>query len=291
MSCSLSYGVTTTDGGRWLSIGELNQTTLPYLASFFVDFTPAANMASGTYTGAVALSGSAGTATIPVTMQVTTQPIAVPSVTQIGVSLAQGGPALTYPFLPYISLSNSGTGTLVVQNVTASGTGVSAYEYNGLAFVTLDPGSLGVGTYTGAVTFQCNAVNRPLQVPVSLQIVPSGPPLIQSTSDNVSPSGIPVARGDVMVVKGQQFSVDAPAIASSLPLPNTLGGASVLVNGVAAPLYYSSSGQIAFQMPIATPPGTALVQVNQNGQKSNTISVTVAEAYRKSWWSPTHLTT
>jgi uncharacterized protein (TIGR03437 family) len=279
-ACFVSYGVTTTDGGRWLSVGEIPESTLPYDANYFVDFTPAANMAPGTYAGAVALSGSAGTETIPVTMQVTTQPIAVPSVTQVSVSLAQGGPALTYPFQPYISLSNSGIGTLVVQNVTASGMGVSAYNYNGLAIVTLDPGSLGVGTYTGAVTFQCNAVNCPLQIPVSLQIVSQGPPLLyyQGASDNVSPSGISVAQGDVMVVKGAQLSVDPPAIASGLPLPNALGGASVLVNGVATPLYYSSSGQIAFQMPIATPPGTALVQVNQNGQKSNTISVTVAKS-------------
>jgi uncharacterized protein (TIGR03437 family) len=59
-------------------------------------------------------------------------------------------------------------------------------------------------------------------------------------------------------------------------LPTTLGGASVLVNGVATPLYYSSFGQIAFQARAGTYLGLATVQVVRDGQPGNTISVNVA---------------
>jgi uncharacterized protein (TIGR03437 family) len=58
-------------------------------------------------------------------------------------------------------------------------------------------------------------------------------------------------------------------------LPTNLGGATVLVNDVKAPLYYTSFGQIAFQMPYSTVTGTALVQVERDRQISNTVTVTM----------------
>ena len=51
----------------------------------------------------------------------------------------------------------------------------------------------------------------------------------------------------------------------------------MLVNGVAAPLYYSSFGQIAFQARSNTSLGTALVQVVRDGQSGNTVSVNMAQ--------------
>ena len=51
------------------------------------------------------------------------------------------------------------------------------------------------------------------------------------------------------------------------------------VNGVAAPLYYVSPGQINFQVPWATPTtGTVNVAVLVNGGSSNTVAVPVGTA-------------
>jgi uncharacterized protein (TIGR03437 family) len=80
-----------------------------------------------------------------------------------------------------------------------------------------------------------------------------------------------------MIVKGQQLSSQPPQFASELPLPTTLGGASVLVNGVATPLFYSSSGQIAFQARADTYLGLALVQVIRDTQPGNTVSVNMGQ--------------
>jgi adhesin/invasin len=53
----------------------------------------------------------------------------------------------------------------------------------------------------------------------------------------------------------------------------------VKVNGVAAPLYYVSPGQINFQVPWATPTsGTVNVSVVVNGGSSNTAAVAVGTA-------------
>jgi uncharacterized protein (TIGR03437 family) len=266
---------TTSDGGKWLVATLSAMGTLYYESP--IELVPANGMAPGTYTGSVSV-GAPTNENIPVTMHLTTLPIAVPSVKQISLRLAQNGPAITYPFLPSISLSNSGMGTLQVTGVSGSGTGVSAYNYNGLAIVTVDPGTLAPGIYNdGVVTIQCNGANCPVQVPVTLEVDPPGPPIVnyQGAVDNAtfSPTGSP---GDVMVVKGSQLSMQAPQTAPGTPLPTTLGGASVLVNGVSTPLYYSSSGQIAFQARADTNLGTALVQVIRDGQAGNTVSMNMA---------------
>jgi uncharacterized protein (TIGR03437 family) len=52
-----------------------------------------------------------------------------------------------------------------------------------------------------------------------------------------------------------------------VPLPISASGVAVLVNGVAAPLYYVSSGQLNVQIPYETTPNTtAVLSVNNNGQ-------------------------
>jgi len=64
---------------------------------------------------------------------------------------------------------------------------------------------------------------------------------------------------------------------ASLPLPTTLRGVSITVNGRAAPLLFVSSGQVNFQVPWETATGTAKVVVN-NGLTSNTVNATVTTA-------------
>jgi uncharacterized protein (TIGR03437 family) len=115
-----------------------------------------------------------------------------------------------------------------------------------------------------------------VRVPVSLEIVPRAPPAIayQGVVDNAAfREGNPVAPGDVCILRGEQLSLSDPATAAGFPLLTSLGGATVLVNDVRAPLYYTSFGQIAFQMPYSTVTGTALVQVERDGQIGNTVTV------------------
>ena len=275
----------TQDGVAWLSVVELSQligtTGYQYRICYGIKIrlAPPAGMTPATYSGSVAVNESNAIRTIPVTMRVTTQPIAVPSTSRIHLRLAEGGPAAAYPFLPPITLTNSGLGTLEVLGVAAAGEGGSAYQYGALAVVTVGPGSRGPGIYDdGVVTIQCNGANCPVQVPVSLEVVPRAPPVIayRSVVDNATfdPS-YPVAPGDVCIVRGEQLSLNDPVAGGQSRLPTNLGGATVLVNDVKAPLYYTSFGQIAFQMPYSTVAGTALVQVERDGRISNTVTATV----------------
>jgi uncharacterized protein (TIGR03437 family) len=73
----------------------------------------------------------------------------------------------------------------------------------------------------------------------------------------------------------QGSTTDGAASAPSEPLPVTLSGTQVLVNGAPAPLLYVSPGQINCQVPYATPVGTPVqVVIVANGVSSQPIMVT-----------------
>ena len=280
----LSGLATTQDGNRWLSLvvdgGGSFRFTFPYK----IHMVPPAGMTSGTYTGTLAVSGSALAAdnqTIPVTMRVTTQPIAQPYPEQVTARLAQGAA----PLAMQISLNNVGQGNLPIGAVTATTTGGGAWltakaNSSGWADIRLDPGALAPGFYTGSVSIASNAVNGTVTAPVNFQVVAKGAPYAnyKGVVDNaVFGSGDAVARGDIVDVFGEQFLFGNIAFSPGVPLATQITGSSVLVNGRAAPMYFSSYGQIAFQVPLETAVGTAQVQVQRDGTSGNTVSLQVVD--------------
>jgi len=69
-------------------------------------------------------------------------------------------------------------------------------------------------------------------------------------------------------IYGSNFSAGI-AQASGKPLATSLGGTSVLIGGIAAPLFYVSPGQIDAQLPFELAPGNLYqVQVNNSGALS-----------------------
>ncbi len=87
---------------------------------------------------------------------------------------------------------------------------------------------------------------------------------------------LPPAAGSIVSLFGTNLAASTVA-ASALPLPITLGGVSVTVNGVAAPLFFVSAGQINFQIPWEVGSATtASVIVTTNGNASSAASLTLA---------------
>ena len=86
------------------------------------------------------------------------------------------------------------------------------------------------------------------------------------------------APGMILTVFGSQL---APSIqtAGATPLPPQLAGVTVSINGISAPLWYVSPGQINIQIPYETPVNTSVVlTVNNNGQSASTSFVAAAAA-------------
>jgi len=80
------------------------------------------------------------------------------------------------------------------------------------------------------------------------------------------------APGAIVAIFGANLAATTAATAAA-PLPTTLGGVTVLVNGRAAPLLYVSPNQVNAQLPYETPQGTATVSI---GDASAAISVASA---------------
>jgi uncharacterized protein (TIGR03437 family) len=136
---------------------------------------------------------------------------------------------------------------------------------------------LGSGTITAAYTGVSNNSTASVTVSVtSSGSTSSGTPAISAGVDAASYQSA-VAPGGIMAVFGAQMA-PSPQSAGTVPLPISMAGVAVLVNGVAAPLYYVSSGLVNIQIPYETVPNsTAVLSVNNNG-KVSTQSFAVAAA-------------
>lgn len=102
------------------------------------------------------------------------------------------------------------------------------------------------------------------------------PAISQSGVVNAASFAAPLAPGSLATIFGQHF-VEA-TVAAPLPLPTTLGGASVSVNGQQVPLLYATPYQINFQVPWSTATGNATITVTGNGQTSSNVTVPVVTA-------------
>jgi uncharacterized protein (TIGR03437 family) len=70
----------------------------------------------------------------------------------------------------------------------------------------------------------------------------------------------------IMSVFGSQLAPSTQA-ASSVPLAFSMNGVAATINGVAAPLFYVSAGQLNLQIPFETAAGSnAVLSVNNNGK-------------------------
>lgn len=277
--------VTTQDGGKWLFIALEGTGSFRFTYPFRIRAIDLPGMAEGAYNGSIMMTGSTfapDNKTIAVTMQVTSQPIARVSPENIRLRLAPNAPKQTIN----AGVTNIGQGGLVVTGATGttssggnSWLAVGPVGAGPVVPVTIDQTGLAPGIYQGTISIASNAVNGPVTVPVELQVIAASAPVaaFQGVVDNATFSaGDAVAAGDIVAVFGDQFSSGAPATGTQLPLVTTLGGVRVLVNNQPAPLYYTSFGQVNFQIPYETPPGSAEVRVERDGQLGNAVSVDVA---------------
>jgi uncharacterized protein (TIGR03437 family) len=101
---------------------------------------------------------------------------------------------------------------------------------------------------------------------------PSSVPL--AVSNAASGNASAVAPGSLVSVYGSNLSTST-ATANAFPLPSTLGGASVAINGLAAPILYASPTQLNIQIPFQAPAGSATVTVSVNSAAIATSSIPI----------------
>ncbi len=103
----------------------------------------------------------------------------------------------------------------------------------------------------------------------------TGLPLAVSNAANGNGSAL--APGSIASIYGMGLAMST-ASANSFPLPPTLGGASVTVNGVTGPILYASAAQINFQIPFEAATGSATISVSVGGAVLGTTPVLIQAA-------------
>jgi uncharacterized protein (TIGR03437 family) len=222
--------------------------------------------------------------------------IDAPQTISVAVQVGAGVPAKFDFTVPMGGAASVDFNTTVSAKVTAAAsdpkaTWLAASQDGGSPFspnipykVAVNSGSLATGDSTGSVTVS-GSTNGPdnKTIPVTLHVVAqpiTGPLAIVGAALNNATyaSGESLAQGDIVALFGNQFTTGSPAGVTSLPIATTLGGIQLALNGTPVPLYYTSAGQINFQVPYNAAIGAGTLQVTNSGTAGNTISVTIAKA-------------
>jgi len=195
----------------------------------------------------------------------------------------------------------SGTANAFVAGLNASGSGLLFSSYlGGNAAASLTAGLKNYGDSGTAVALNCSAglvvagtttsTNLPATGGTSTASYPGGAPdafVAQIAAGggvpDILPGGIanngmagPVAPGAVVSIYGTGLAPFTQS-SSAFPLPTSLAGVSVSVNGVNAPMYFASSGQINIQLPFEIGAGPAAMTVSGTCGSSGQVSFQVAQ--------------
>ena len=128
---------------------------------------------------------------------------------------------------------------------------------NGLTAM-IPGGELGnVGAFVVRVRLANNTLTNARTLALTSVVAP-----MTATSVEAASYSATVAPGQIIAMFGNDFVAGSGiAVANTLPLPRSLQAVSVYINGVAAPLYFTSDTQINYQLPYSTSAGTASVVV------------------------------
>ena len=167
---------------------------------------------------------------------------------------------------------------LGTRSVDYSGVNYYSVSANNTGWLATRPGSaptnlaLGPGG-AGAVSAQVDAVDA-IAARHGVAILAKAP-VIQGAGVFLSPAGVvnaasfapfpsPVSPGQILALYGGGLSPQT-ASAPRLPLGTTLSGVRVTVNGIPAPLFMVSPGQVNIQAPFGLTGNSATIRIDNNG--------------------------
>jgi uncharacterized protein (TIGR03437 family) len=131
--------------------------------------------------------------------------------------------------------------------------------------ISASPAGLSHGAWPVTLVIQSpTALPQAITVPLTFAVGASSAVTIGGVAHGASFAGN-FAPGMVLSVFGSGLA-PSTQVASGLPLPLSLAGVSATVNGVSAPFYFVSPGQLNVQVPYETTLGPAVLAVNNNGQ-------------------------
>lgn len=280
---------TTQLGGSWLAVTL--DTSAAGVDRLMVTADPS-GLASGTYPGVLNLTGAlpGGALQIPVTLTLTTAPAAGLTVAPVALILAAapgqdaaqelkvdtgGSPAV---FGLSGQIPAPATLALEVTSVAVAATPTSVPVAPATYRITASAPA--PGAYFGDIEVQWDGGT--LTVPVELYVT-TGPalrPMLGSVLNAASLLPATLAPGEIITVFGTGLG-GAPAGLGTTEtlLPFSLSGSQLLIGGKAAPLLFSSAGQINAIVPFDVGKiGTTTLQVVSSGVESEAWDIPLSPA-------------
>jgi uncharacterized protein (TIGR03437 family) len=266
----------TASGGSWLSVSPATGTTSASApAQTSISVNPA-GLAAGVYRGSVSYSlAAAAVPTVNVTLVVESGEQSPSQRTQFGTEASAAcTPTQIIPtqtgLVSDFAAPASWPTPLEIQlndncgNAVSNGQ-VTATFSNGDPPLALSPENTTSGLYsatwtpraTGAQVVVTATAMAPGFATATTQIAGAVAPNVAPTL-NVNGTldafaiaaepGVPIAPGSIVAIYGSGLAGRTVA-ATALPLQTNLGGTSVIIGGIAAPLYFVSVGQVNAQVP------------------------------------------
>jgi len=287
--------VMTNDGGSWLAASPASGTTTSASpAQVTISVTPA-GLRPGFYSGMVNLAFSAA-AVRSVNVTLIVQPAVAATVTSNGLHrsdvTAGCTPTLMMPaqtgLVSNFAAPTSWPTPLAIRLLTDCGSAVAngqvvATFSNGDPPVTMSLADGDSGFYAGTwtprhstaqvtVTARASAPGFPTATTqISGAVTPNAAPFVahNGTANFFNPvGGAPLAPGTLIRITGQYLAAKTTAT-SALPVPLTLGGTSVIIGGIPAPVMLTSPTEVDAQVPFELPPDQPYqIVVNANGALS-----------------------
>jgi len=246
-----SAAATTKIGGAWLAAGPLSGATDGNLTAA----VNPANMAPGLYEGTITITAQGAVnspISIPVTLNVTRNPVLQPSPATVSFAAQTGGAAPADQTVAIISNAASRLGFTVSTSTATGGSWLHAGAPGGTTAgpITLGvtPSGLAAGTYLGTVTITAaGAGNSPVTIPVTLVVSDTALLVVSPAALRFTASGGP-QQINLTTTDGTPLSYNTATISGSnwlqvSPRSGTApGGLTVSVNaaGLAAGNYHGS---------------------------------------------------
>jgi uncharacterized protein (TIGR03437 family) len=242
--------------------------TRAYTANYSANSVSVVDLASDTVLASVAVGPN------PVGLALTHAPLVVsasPAQLSFTGAAGQANPA---PQNLILNLEGSGATWGAVVATESGGNWLSLSAVNGTFPATLQVSvnlaGLAGGVYSGSITVSPSlAGTTPVTVPVTLAVsAASGGPAVPAGGIVNAASfaaGVPVAAGSLVSLFGTSLGPATGVLATGLPLPTLLANVKVTMNGIAAPLIYTSAGQINCQVPVELAGQSTAQVVVQNG--------------------------
>jgi uncharacterized protein (TIGR03437 family) len=171
----------------------------------------------------------------------------------VSIGFSGGSPAWTATVSP----ANAASAWLAVSPLSGAGPATLQIQAAGAG--------LSKGAYRAVISIQSAAANpQTIAIPVTFVVGASDAIAISGIQNNFS-WGTDIAPGTMVAIFGINLA-PATQVVTTPPLPLTLHGVSVTVNGISAPFYYVSPVQLDVQIPYEAGRGPAVLAVNNNGQ-------------------------